>query len=318
MPAAGAELADLAGAALEAALAVSRAEAAAKFDAAEVADVGLAVIGMGKCGARELNYISDVDVIYVIDSGTLEDTRATTIGTALASGISRAIMSASREPGLWEVDANLRPEGKSGPLVRTLASHESYYARWAESWEFQALLKARTIAGDSALGARYEAAVTPLIWSSAGREGFVESVRAMRRRVTEHIPADEEQRQIKLGRGGLRDVEFTVQLLQLVHGKSDESLRCRDTTSAIAALSAGGYIGRSDAARIRPRLPLPASARAPDPALPAAPDAPDAGQRSVVALPGQGRPWAVLRRTAQAGCPGGCVAQDQTQCPRTA
>ncbi|MGO4806707.1 bifunctional [glutamine synthetase] adenylyltransferase/[glutamine synthetase]-adenylyl-L-tyrosine phosphorylase [Arthrobacter sp. 2MCAF15] len=248
MPAAGAELADLAGAALEAALAVSRAEAAEKFDAAEVSDVGLAVIGMGKCGARELNYISDVDVIYVIDAGTLEDAQAITIGTVLASGISRAIMSTSREPGLWEVDANLRPEGKSGPLVRTLASHESYYARWAESWEFQALLKARTIAGDAALGARYEAAVSPLIWSSAGREGFVESVRAMRRRVTEHIPADEEQRQIKLGRGGLRDVEFTVQLLQLVHGKSDESLRCRDTTSAIAALSAGGYIGRSDAA----------------------------------------------------------------------
>ncbi len=214
---------------------------------AEVADVGLAVIGMGKCGARELNYISDVDVIYVIDAGAQEDSRANTIGTALASGISRAIMSTSREPGLWEVDANLRPEGKSGPLVRTLASHESYYARWAESWEFQALLKARTIAGDAALGARYEAAVAPLIWASAGREGFVESVRSMRRRVTEHIPAEEEQRQIKLGRGGLRDVEFTVQLLQLVHGKSDETLRCRDTTSAIAALSAGGYIGRSDA-----------------------------------------------------------------------
>ncbi|MCB5280615.1 MULTISPECIES: bifunctional [glutamine synthetase] adenylyltransferase/[glutamine synthetase]-adenylyl-L-tyrosine phosphorylase [unclassified Arthrobacter] len=248
MPAAGAELADLAGAAIEAALAVSRAEAGEQFSAAEVADVGLAVIGMGKCGARELNYISDVDVIYVIESGSLDDSRANTIGTALAAGISRAIMSTGREPGLWEVDANLRPEGKSGPLVRTLASHESYYARWAESWEFQALLKARTIAGDTGLGARYEAAIAPLVWSSAGREGFVESVRSMRRRVTENIPAEEEQRQIKLGRGGLRDVEFTVQLLQLVHGKSDESLRCRDTTSAIAALSAGGYIGRSDAA----------------------------------------------------------------------
>jgi glutamate-ammonia-ligase adenylyltransferase len=248
MPAAGAELADLAGAAIEAALAVSRAEAGEKFDPGEVAAVGLAVIGMGKCGARELNYISDVDVIYVIDAGGLEDARANTIGTALASGISRAIMSTGREPGLWEVDANLRPEGKSGPLVRTLASHESYYARWAESWEFQALLKARTIAGDAVLGARYEAAVTPLIWASANREGFVESVQAMRRRVTENIPSDEEQRQIKLGRGGLRDIEFTVQLLQLVHGKADESLRRRDTTSAIAALSAGGYIGRSDAA----------------------------------------------------------------------
>ena len=248
MPMAGAELADLAGAAVEAALAVSRAEAASQFDAAQVADVGLSVIGMGKCGARELNYISDVDVIYVIESQDLDDARASTIGTALASGISRAISSPAPEPGLWEVDANLRPEGKSGPLVRTLESHLSYYARWAESWEFQALLKARTIAGDTDLGQRYEKAVEPLVWASAGRDGFVESVQAMRRRVTEHIPAAEEHRQIKLGRGGLRDVEFTVQLLQLVHGRSDESLRCRDTTSAIAALSAGGYIGRADAA----------------------------------------------------------------------
>ncbi|OAE01518.1 bifunctional [glutamine synthetase] adenylyltransferase/[glutamine synthetase]-adenylyl-L-tyrosine phosphorylase [Arthrobacter sp. OY3WO11] len=248
LPSVGAELADLAGAAIEAALAVSRAEAGEQYGAGDVADVGLAVIGMGKCGARELNYISDVDVIYVVDPGALDDAKANTIGTALASGISRAISSVAREPGLWEVDANLRPEGKSGPLVRTLASHESYYARWAESWEFQALLKARTIAGDTNLGRRYEEAVAPLIWSSASRDGFVESVQAMRRRVTEHIPAAEEQRQIKLGRGGLRDVEFTVQLLQLVHGKADETLRRRDTTSAIAALSAGGYIGRSDAA----------------------------------------------------------------------
>ena len=248
LPLAGGELADLAGAAIEAALAVSRAEAAGQFSASDVADVGLAVIGMGKCGARELNYISDVDVIYVVEAGELDDARANTIGTALASGISRAISSPAREPGLWEVDANLRPEGKSGPLVRTLASHQSYYARWAESWEFQALLKARTIAGDAELGARYEEAVSPLVWTSANRDGFVESVQAMRRRVTEHIPPAEEQRQIKLGRGGLRDVEFTVQLLQLVHGKSDESLRRRDTTSAIAALSTGGYIGRADAA----------------------------------------------------------------------
>ncbi|OFI38316.1 bifunctional glutamine-synthetase adenylyltransferase/deadenyltransferase [Arthrobacter sp. SW1] len=248
MPIVGAELADLAGAAIEAALAVSRAEAAATFDPAEVAAVRLAVIGMGKCGARELNYISDVDVIYVIEAQGLDDARAATIGTALASGISRAISSTAPEPGLWEVDANLRPEGKSGPLVRTLPSHLSYYARWADSWEFQALLKARTIAGDRELGERYEAAVQPLVWASSGREGFVESVQAMRRRVTDNIAPAEEQRQIKLGPGGLRDVEFTVQLLQLVHGKSDESLRCRDTTSAIAALSSGGYIGRADAA----------------------------------------------------------------------
>ncbi|MBG0741439.1 bifunctional [glutamine synthetase] adenylyltransferase/[glutamine synthetase]-adenylyl-L-tyrosine phosphorylase [Paeniglutamicibacter antarcticus] len=247
MPDAAAELADLAGAALEAALAVSRCELAATVSPSEVAGVRLSVIGMGKCGARELNYISDVDVIYVIDAPGMEESLAVTIGNQLAAGISHAINAPGREPGLWEVDANLRPEGKDGPLVRTLESHLTYYQRWAHSWEFQALLKARSIAGDPALGARYEDAVAPLVWQSSERDGFVESVQNMRRRVTENIPAVEEARQIKLGKGGLRDVEFTVQLLQLVHAKADASLRCRDTTSAIAALSSAGYIGRTDA-----------------------------------------------------------------------
>ncbi|MDQ4500827.1 bifunctional [glutamine synthetase] adenylyltransferase/[glutamine synthetase]-adenylyl-L-tyrosine phosphorylase [Sinomonas sp. ASV322] len=254
LPTAAAELADLASAALDAGLAVARAEAAATFGEEAVAAVALAVIGMGKCGARELNYISDVDVIYVVDvdqgpgPDRLDDALVLRIGTALATGLSRAVFGTAREPALWQVDANLRPEGKDGPLVRTLDSHLAYYARWAQSWEFQALLKARWIAGDGDLGHRYEVAVAPLVWASAGRDGFVESVQAMRRRVTEHIPAAEADRQIKLGAGGLRDVEFTVQLLQLVHGRADESLRVRDTTSAIAALAAGGYIGRAAAA----------------------------------------------------------------------
>ncbi|MDN3481659.1 bifunctional [glutamine synthetase] adenylyltransferase/[glutamine synthetase]-adenylyl-L-tyrosine phosphorylase, partial [Arthrobacter sp. APC 3897] len=247
LPAVGRELADLAGAALEAALAVSRAELAASYAAEDISRVRLAVIAMGKTGARELNYISDVDVIYVMEAPGLDGTLASRIGTALAAGISRAINASAPEPGLWEVDTNLRPEGKDGPLVRTLDSHLSYYSRWAHTWEFQALLKARAAAGDPDLGRRYEEAVAPLIWSSTEREGFVEAVQAMRRRVTDHIPAHEEARQLKLGSGGLRDVEFTVQLLQLVHGRTDESLRVRSTTAAIAALSEGGYIGRSDA-----------------------------------------------------------------------
>nr|WP_231705300.1 bifunctional [glutamine synthetase] adenylyltransferase/[glutamine synthetase]-adenylyl-L-tyrosine phosphorylase [Arthrobacter gengyunqii] len=247
LPAVGRELADLAGAALEAALAVSRAELAASYPAEDISRVRLAVIAMGKCGARELNYISDVDVIYVMEAAGLDDTAAARIGTALAAGISRAINASAPEPGLWEVDTNLRPEGKDGPLVRTLDSHLSYYSRWAHTWEFQALLKARAAAGDPDLGRRYEEAVAPLIWSSTEREGFVEAVQAMRRRVTDNIPAHEESRQLKLGSGGLRDVEFTVQLLQLVHGRTDETLRVRSTTAAIAALSEGGYIGRTDA-----------------------------------------------------------------------
>ncbi|WP_104054679.1 MULTISPECIES: bifunctional [glutamine synthetase] adenylyltransferase/[glutamine synthetase]-adenylyl-L-tyrosine phosphorylase [unclassified Arthrobacter] len=247
LPAVGRELADLAGAALEAALAVSRAELATSYPAEDISRVRLAVIAMGKAGARELNYISDVDVIYVMEAPGLDETLASRIGTALAAGISRAINASAPEPGLWEVDTNLRPEGKDGPLVRTLDSHLSYYSRWAHTWEFQALLKARAAAGDPDLGRRYEEAVAPLIWSSTEREGFVEAVQAMRRRVTDNIPAHEEARQLKLGSGGLRDVEFTVQLLQLVHGRTDETLRVRSTTAAIAALSEGGYIGRTDA-----------------------------------------------------------------------
>ena len=242
------ELADLAAAALEASLAVARAETAESFGRADVDAVRFAVIGMGKSGAGELNYISDVDVIYVIDAPGVEEGLAARIGTALAIGISRGVYSPGAEPALWEVDTNLRPEGRDGPLVRTLESHLTYYSRWAQSWEFQALLKARAMAGDRELGQRYEEAVAPLVWSSSERDGFVESVRAMRRRVTDNIPAQEESRQLKLGSGGLRDVEFTVQLLQLVHGRTDETLRVRDTISAIAALSATGYIGRADAA----------------------------------------------------------------------
>lgn len=247
LPVVARELADLAAGALEASLAVARAELGEIYGADVVARVRLAVIAMGKCGARELNYISDVDVVYVVEGEHLDETTVTRIGTALASGMSRGVYSPGPEPALWEVDANLRPEGKDGQLVRTLQSHVSYYERWAKTWEFQALLKARAAAGDADLGWRYEEAIAPLIWASSQREGFVEAVRAMRRRVTDNIPRDEEARQLKLGPGGLRDVEFTVQLLQLVHGRLDESLRVRDTVSAIAALSSAGYIGRSDA-----------------------------------------------------------------------
>ncbi|MEE1620269.1 bifunctional [glutamine synthetase] adenylyltransferase/[glutamine synthetase]-adenylyl-L-tyrosine phosphorylase [Zafaria sp. Z1313] len=248
MPGVGRALADLAAAAVHAALAVARTEAAERFGPEDVAGVRLAVIGMGKCGAAELNYISDVDVVYVHAADGCPEERAPEIAAFLASGIARVLGAPGPEPALWEVDANLRPEGKDGALSRTLDSHVAYYSRWAQSWEFQALLKARRIAGDDELGRAYEEAVAPFIWASSERDGFVESVQAMRRRVTDNIPAQEVARQLKLGPGGLRDVEFTVQLLQLVHGRVDESLRVRDTTSAIAALSEAGYIGRSDAA----------------------------------------------------------------------
>jgi glutamate-ammonia-ligase adenylyltransferase len=239
-------LADLAGAALDASLDIAR--RSVKFDAADVANTHLAIIGMGKSGARELNYVSDVDVIFVAEAtGDLGSDRAAEIATRLAMQTARGIQELASEPSLWEVDANLRPEGKDGALVRTLESHVAYYDRWAKSWEFQALLKARPLAGDLELGARYVAAIAPLVWSSASRENFVESVQRMRERVTDNIPPDERDIQLKLGPGGLRDVEFTIQLLQLVHGQHDPEVRQQATLPALVALAAQGYIGRVEA-----------------------------------------------------------------------
>lgn len=255
LPIVAAHLADLAGAAIEAGLTVARWELTSSkehgnFDSDEVAATRLAIIAMGKCGARELNYISDVDVIFVAEpSGSLETDRALEIATRLATRMMRAMDANAPEPALWQVDPNLRPEGKAGALVRTLSSHISYYERWAENWEFQALLKARHLAGDVHLGEEYVAKMQPFVWASAGRESFVESAQKMRERVMEHIPVSEVDRQIKLGPGGLRDIEFTVQLLQLVHGRVDESVRFRDTLTAIDALANAGYIAREDAAK---------------------------------------------------------------------
>ncbi len=237
-------LADLAEAALEAALVVAVEETGPRGQG-----VRLAVIGMGKTGGRELNYISDVDVIFVAEPAEgVAEPAALAAGTALATALMRACFQSTPAGSLWQVDANLRPEGKNGPLVRTLESHRAYYERWAKTWEFQALLKARVVAGDRELGEAYLEAMTPMVWSAASRDHFVEDVQAMRRRVEQHVPPGEAERQLKLGPGGLRDVEFSVQLLQLVHGRSDPGLRSRTTLEALGALAAAGYIGRDDAA----------------------------------------------------------------------
>jgi glutamate-ammonia-ligase adenylyltransferase len=230
----GEHLSDLADAALGAALVVAT--------RAVCGDDGepprLAVIAMGKCGARELNYVSDVDVIFVAEE-------ADAVTTRVAGEMMRFASEA-----FFEVDAALRPEGKHGQLVRTLESHVAYYQRWAKTWEFQALMKARPAAGDAELGGQYIDALMPMVWTACEREDFVPEVQAMRRRIESLVPADERARELKLGTGGLRDVEFAVQLLQLVHGRNDESLHVASTIDALTALGAGGYIGRDDSANL--------------------------------------------------------------------
>jgi glutamate-ammonia-ligase adenylyltransferase len=239
-------LTELADAVLEAALAIALSE---NEPAGE--QTRLAVVAMGKCGGRELNYVSDVDVLFVAEPADgVDEAVALAAATRLATTIMQVCSAHTAEGVIWPVDANLRPEGRQGALVRTPASYHAYYERWASTWEFQALLKARPAAGDRELGARFVDDVAPYVWGAAARPHFVEDVQAMRRRVEEHVPVGQADRQIKLGRGGLRDVEFAVQLLQLVHGRTDVFLRSGSTLEALEQLSTRGYVGRNDAAEL--------------------------------------------------------------------
>jgi glutamate-ammonia-ligase adenylyltransferase len=226
-----AALSALADATLAAAYAIALAELPAGTAAPR-----LAVVAMGKCGGNELNYVSDVDVIFVA-AGDDDLTAGTSIAARLIEICGQVA---------WPVDAALRPEGSRGPLVRTLASHLAYYRRWARTWEFQALLKARPAAGDAELAQLWIDELGPLVWHAAERPEAVEDVRAMRRRIIDNVPAKEVDREIKRGPGGLRDIEFAVQLLQLVHGRVDETLREPGTLPTLRALVAGGYVGRED------------------------------------------------------------------------
>lgn len=231
-------LSDLADATLNAALAIGRVGVSNPR-------TPIAVIAMGKTGGRELNYISDVDVIFTTDhSDSISE------ATQIARGLMRACGASTAEGSIWEVDAALRPEGKQGALVRTVESHIGYYERWASTWEFQALLKARYVAGDASVGVEYIHGVQPFIWAAADRAGFVSDVQTMRRRVEENVDAAVADREIKLGPGGLRDIEFSVQLLQLVHGRSDVLIRSSNTIDALRALAMWGYVGRHEASKL--------------------------------------------------------------------
>ncbi|WEV64789.1 bifunctional [glutamine synthetase] adenylyltransferase/[glutamine synthetase]-adenylyl-L-tyrosine phosphorylase [Bifidobacterium sp. ESL0732] len=253
-PQISARLSDLADAAISAALDIARTQ----VEGSE--RCGFTVIGMGKLGAQELNYVSDCDLVYVVEplvaEGNVEKidgVALTRIGTKIGmilQKICQSVMPGVDMPPLWQIDTALRPEGKDGPLVRTVDSCRVYYEKWASNWEFQALLKARVVAGDEELGKAYLDLTRPLVWSASKHDNFVYDCQKMRKRVEDNIAPDLRDREIKLGKGGLRDVEFTVQMLQLVHDRSDESLRGRSTLGALQALSAGGYVARPQAAKL--------------------------------------------------------------------
>jgi len=226
MPAVGVALSDLADAAASAALGI-----------ADHPGARIAVIALGKWGGRELNYASDIDLMFVHEG----DPDA----AAHAAAAFIELLSERTSGGIaFRVDADLRPEGAAGPLSRSVDSYRTYWSQWAHTWEFQALLKARPAAGDRMLAAEFIAAAEPFVYPDTLGGEAVREIRAMKAR-TEALVAGADE--LKRGVGGIRDIEFAVQLLQLVHGRADPALRTTNTLEALDLLGDRGYVGADDA-----------------------------------------------------------------------
>jgi len=234
----GRELAALAEACLEAALAWL------------APGIPFAVIGMGRLGGRELSYASDIDVLFLYDGeGAADFDAAERIATRLMAEVGRT----TAEGQTFRVDANLRPEGKQGPLARSLEGYRSYYESWALTWEFQSLLKARPVAGEAELGRRFMEMAAPFVYRNPFPDDDVREVRRMKARIErERIPPGEDpQFHLKLGRGSLSDVEFAVQLLQLQGGGADPALRTAGTVDGLLRIAGRGLLSPPDAEALR-------------------------------------------------------------------
>jgi len=238
-------------------VAVLRATLAAADRAESVAagqQARIAVIGMGRLGGAELGYGSDADVLFVCEPADgVSDSDAVKYATRVAQSVRKLLGAPSQDPPL-QVDVDLRPEGRQGPIVRTLESYRSYYDQWSEVWEAQALLRARPIAGDEDLGARFVELVDPLRYPDGGLDAErVREIRRIKARVdTERLPRGADPAlHTKLGRGGLADVEWTLQLLQLRHASAVPALRTTSTIQGLGAAEDAGLVDPVDATALR-------------------------------------------------------------------
>jgi glutamate-ammonia-ligase adenylyltransferase len=223
-----------------------------------------AVIGMGRLGGYEMSYPSDADVLFVYAAPDgAPESDATAAAHAVAEDLRRRLAAPAPDPELG-VDADLRPEGRQGPLVRSLNAYAQYYARWAKVWESQALLRARFVAGDTDLGLEFEKLADGVRYPRGGlsREQIVEIRRLKARVERERLPRGADPNtHTKLGRGGLADVEWAVQLVQLRHAYAVGELRLTRTLEALWAERDAGLIRGADAAAMAAGWTLAARVR---------------------------------------------------------
>ncbi|MBC8286557.1 MAG: bifunctional [glutamate--ammonia ligase]-adenylyl-L-tyrosine phosphorylase/[glutamate--ammonia-ligase] adenylyltransferase [Nitrospinae bacterium] len=222
-----------------------------------------AILGMGKLGGCELNYSSDIDLIYIYSSSQGEtrsaienDPSILSISnheyfTKLALEISKSLNEITSDGNVFRVDLELRPEGKSGEIVNSLASCEIYYQSWGRTWERQALIKARVSAGSESLGKEFFEMIEPFIYRRSLDFGAIEEIKSMKYKINKSLKGKHSKGNIKLGFGGIREVEFFIQAYQLLLGGRDKSLRVRDSLGAMKTLYEKNIINKEDHDQLR-------------------------------------------------------------------
>ncbi len=290
------DISRIADVALEVALAVALRHVGKRFGqpcTAAGRPVSCVVLAFGKHGGEELNYSSDIDLMFVYDEeGATRGKRISSIGNdeffAKVVGEVVRLLSAHTDRGqAYRVDLRLRPEGHRGPLARSLASTLSYYDSLGRTWERQALIKVRPVAGDLRLGQRFLQAIEPFVYRKYLTFAEINEIKALKRRIEQKAQqAGVSATEVKTGRGGIRDIEFTIQFLQLLNGGDLPEVRQRNTLAGAAGPGAGRLPDRPGIPRPRRRLPLPAQDRAPPATAVRPANAPPAGGRRGAAQAG--------------------------------
>jgi glutamate-ammonia-ligase adenylyltransferase len=245
------ELSVLAEAIVEVAVGVTRRRLEREWGAP--LDGPFAVLGMGKLGGEELNYSSDIDLIYVYERDGEHPSGRTNreCFVRLAEEVTRAISEVTADGVCFRVDLRLRPGGREGPLAASIGATVSYYEGWGQTWERAAWLKARVVGGDRALGAALFRELEPFVFRRYLDFATLEDLKEMKRKVDASLGDSERQaRDVKLGRGGIREIEFWVQAQQLIHAGKDARLRERGTLAVLGALAQAGYVEAPRAQRL--------------------------------------------------------------------
>jgi len=241
----GAALTDLASATIDATLAVAR-------EAAREPVPRIAVIAMGRWGGREMSYSSDADAMFVMEDANNGDSDPTKVATSVINEMRTLLTRPSADPSL-SIDADLRPEGKGGALIRSLTAYRNYYSRWSSTWELQALVRADALAGDGELGKALMGEIDAHRWPEDGLSASqLTEIRKLKARVeAERLPRGADPaKHTKLGPGGIADVEWTVQLLQLQHAYRLPALRSTQSIVALRAARDAGVIDGMDAGHL--------------------------------------------------------------------